>query len=120
VLQKQTYLPLVAAARKLFAETGYFNGRISDIARQACMSQGNVYWYFSSKEELLKAVLAEAFASLGSVMAQVAAGPGSARQKLDGLVDGLLDYASAGSEFTAIMLSLMGHSVKILIKGKIQ
>lgn len=100
---------LVAAARKLFAETGYFQVHIADIARAAGMSQGNIYWYFSSKEDLLKAVMSEAFATLGQVMAQAAAGEGTARQKLDALLDGLLDYAQTGSEFTAIMISLMGH-----------
>jgi AcrR family transcriptional regulator len=32
------------------------------------MSQGNVYWYFSSKEDLLKAVLADGFEALGSLI----------------------------------------------------
>jgi TetR/AcrR family fatty acid metabolism transcriptional regulator len=100
---------LVTTARKLFAESGYFNCHISDVAKQAGMSQGNVYWYFTSKEELLKAVLSEAFESLGAVMAQAASGTGSARQKLDNLLDGLLNYANEGSEFTAIMISMMGH-----------
>jgi AcrR family transcriptional regulator len=36
------------------------------------MSQGNVYWYFSSKEELLKAVLADGFETLGALMQQAA------------------------------------------------
>jgi AcrR family transcriptional regulator len=101
---------LLTAARKCFAANGYFHVRIADVAKQAGMSQGNIYWYFASKEELLKAVLAEAFESLGAVMAQAAAGPGSARQKIDALLDGLLAYARAGSEFTAIMISLMGHT----------
>jgi len=100
---------LLAAARKLFAENGYFNCRISDIAQKAGMSQGNVYWYFPSKEELLKAVLSEAFESLGAVMARAASGTGSARQKLEALLDGLLEFAHEGSEFTSIMISLMGH-----------
>ncbi len=100
---------LLATARKLFSENGYFNCRISDVAQAAGMSQGNVYWYFASKEELLKAVLGEAFESLGAVMAQAASGVGSARQKLEALLDGLLEYAREGSEFTAIMISMMGH-----------
>jgi AcrR family transcriptional regulator len=100
---------LITAGRHVFAEIGYFNCRIADIVQQAGMSQGNVYWYFSSKEELLKTVLNEAFESLGAVMTQAASGTGSARQKLDALLDGLLDYAQTGSEFTAIMISLMGH-----------
>jgi len=107
-MRLQSRAALVAAARKLFAENGYFNVRISDIALQADMSQGNVYWYFSSKEELLKAVLADAFESLDAVIEQAAASPIPASQKLDSLVDHLLEYARTGNEFTAIMLSLMG------------
>jgi len=99
----------MAAARTVFSQNGYFSCRIADIARQAGMSQGNMYWYFSSKEDLLRAVLAEAFESLGTVMAQAAARPGTARQKVEALLDGLLEYAETGSEFTQIMISLMGQ-----------
>jgi len=100
---------LIAAARSVFARSGYFNCRIADITQHAGMSQGSVYWYFASKEKLLQAVLAEAFESLGAVMAQAAAMDGTARQKLDALVDGLWNYAREGSEFTAIMITLMGR-----------
>jgi AcrR family transcriptional regulator len=100
---------LIAAARQCFAASGYFNVRIADIARQAGMSQGSIYWYFASKEELLKAVLAEAFESLGAVMAKAAEAPGTAQQKLDRLFNDLLAYAREGNEFTSIMISLMGH-----------
>ncbi|MFZ6029610.1 MAG: TetR/AcrR family transcriptional regulator [Chloroflexota bacterium] len=100
---------LISAARQCFAANGYFNVRIADIARQAGMSQGSIYWYFASKEELLKAVLSEAFESLGSLMAQAAAGTGSARQKLDDLIDRLLNHARQGSDLTAIMISMLGY-----------
>lgn len=103
---------LIAAARQCFAASGYFNVRISDIAQQAGMSQGSIYWYFASKEELLKAVLTEAFESLGAVMAEAAAAPGDARQKLERLLNNLLQYAQEGSQFTSIMISLMGHTNK--------
>ncbi|MEW5871193.1 MAG: TetR/AcrR family transcriptional regulator [Chloroflexota bacterium] len=101
---------LIAAARKCFATSGYFNVRIADVAQQAGMSQGSIYWYFASKEDLLKAVLTEAFESLGAVMGEAAASPGDARQKLDHLLSGLLQYAQEGSQFTSIMISLMGHT----------
>jgi len=101
---------LMAAARHCFATRGYFNVRIADVTQRAGMSQGSIYWYFASKEELLKAVLAEAFESLGAVMTEAAAAPGDARQKLDHLLNDLLQYAQEGSEFTSIMISLMGHT----------
>ncbi len=101
---------LIAAARHCFATRGYFNARIADVAEQAGMSQGSIYWYFASKEDLLKAVLGEAFESLGTVMAEAAAAPGDARQKLERLLNNLLQYAQEGSQFTSIMISLMGHT----------
>jgi AcrR family transcriptional regulator len=101
---------LTAAARHCFATRGYFNVRIADVAQQAGMSQGIIYWYFASKEELLKAVLSEAFESLGAVIAEAAAAPGDAREKLERLLSNLLQYAQEGSQFTSIMISMMGHT----------
>lgn len=42
-----------AAAAKLFAEKGYHATRIQDIADELGMLKGSLYYYFSSKEELL-------------------------------------------------------------------
>lgn len=108
-MREQSRTALVEAARKLFAERGYFNCRISDIAAQAGMSQGNVYWYFSSKEALLKAVLADGFDTLGETMAKAAAQTGSSQEKLGVLIDNLVNFGRQRGAFNAIMLSLLGH-----------
>lgn len=100
---------LLNAARKLFAEQGYFQTRMTDIAQEAEMSTGNVYWYFSSKEDLLKAVLADGFDTLGDILQDTAASPGSAVAKLDMLVARLLSYGHERWEFNTIMLSLLGQ-----------
>ena len=41
------------AAIKVFAEKGYFNSKVADVASQAGIADGTVYLYFKSKEELL-------------------------------------------------------------------
>lgn len=48
--QSKKYLIEIAA--KLFLRKGYSNTGISDILREADMSKGSFYFYFSSKEEL--------------------------------------------------------------------
>jgi len=100
---------LIQAARKLFAQRGYFKCRISDIAREAGMSQGNIYWYFSSKEELLKAVLSDGFETLGTLMVGAATSSGTAPEKLDLLVDNMIQFSRERGDFNTIMLSLLGH-----------
>jgi len=100
---------LIDAARKLFAERGYHKTKVLDIARQAEMSQGNVYWYFSGKEELLKAVLREGFESLGTAMSSAAKLSVSSLEKLDVLIDNVISFGQESFEFNNIMLSVLGQ-----------
>lgn len=100
---------IVAAARKLFSGPGYFRCRVSDVAREAGMSSGNVYWYFASKEQLLKAVLEEGLAAQEAVLADAASHPGSGREKLVWLVDRYLALCQEQSDFFDIMTSILGH-----------
>jgi AcrR family transcriptional regulator len=50
------------AARKVFAERGFFNAKITDIAEAAGKSPGSFYNYYESKEMLLE-VLADRFSA---------------------------------------------------------
>ncbi|MEN4041157.1 MAG: helix-turn-helix domain-containing protein [Anaerolineaceae bacterium] len=102
---------ILATARRLFAERGYDGCNVSDIARQAEMSQGNVYWYFPSKAEILKTILVEGFTALGMVMAEAAAFSGSASQKIDYFLANFhtLLKEQGGDDFAAIVIAQIGQ-----------
>lgn len=86
---------ILAIARRLFAQQGFDGCNVSDIAREAGMSQGNIYWYFPSKEAVLKAVLEESLESFRALLAESAAQPGTAFERLDFF---LTRYIAAGNE----------------------
>jgi TetR/AcrR family fatty acid metabolism transcriptional regulator len=44
---------ILRAAIDTFAESGYFNAKVSDIARAAGVADGTIYLYFEGKEHLL-------------------------------------------------------------------
>jgi len=48
---------LLHAALELFVEKGYAATRAEEVARRAGVSKGTLFLYFSSKEELFKAVV---------------------------------------------------------------
>jgi AcrR family transcriptional regulator len=102
---------ILATAQQLFSKHGYDGCNISDIARQAEMSQGNIYWYFASKEEIYQAVLIEGFKALGSVMAEAATLSGTATEKLDYFLKsfGSLMKEQGGDEFVNIVVSLIAQ-----------
>src|SRR5215468_10015192 len=44
---------ILRAAIDVFAERGYFNSQVADVARVAGVAAGTVYLYFRSKDDLL-------------------------------------------------------------------
>ena len=108
-MRRESRARLMRAAREQFAERGYFNCTVADLAQAAGMSPGNLYWYFESKEDLLKAVLSEGFARVENIMRNAAAYPGNAGEKLSHLIDAYIQYIAEGSQFMAIYMSLIGH-----------
>jgi AcrR family transcriptional regulator len=57
--KQQRRAEILGAARRLFAERGYHETTIADVARGTGLSYGVVYWYFSSKDELFHALMSE-------------------------------------------------------------
>jgi TetR/AcrR family transcriptional regulator, fatty acid metabolism regulator protein len=66
---------ILRAATKVFAQNGYFQSQVADVARVAGVAAGTVYLYFKGKDDLLvsifersmKDVLAEARAAIDQV-----------------------------------------------------
>jgi TetR/AcrR family transcriptional regulator, fatty acid metabolism regulator protein len=47
---------ILRAAIKVFAEKGFFNSKVADIAGEAGIADGTVYLYFKSKDEILHSI----------------------------------------------------------------
>src|SRR5438093_1372079 len=53
---------IIEAAIRVFARTGYYSSRVSDIAREAGIASGTIYLYFKTKEEILVTLFREKMA----------------------------------------------------------
>src|SRR3990170_3562937 len=53
---------IIEAAIRVFARNGYYNSRVSDIAREAGIAAGTIYLYFKTKDEILVTLFREKMA----------------------------------------------------------
>ena len=54
---------IIEAAVRVFARNGYFNSRVSDIAREAGVASGTIYLYFKTKDAILVTLFREKMAA---------------------------------------------------------
>ena len=73
---------MVAAASKLFAQQGFVRTSVAEIVSAVDVAKGLFYYYFTTKDDMVKAVV-EGFTSyLGEQAMNIARGEGTAHEKL--------------------------------------
>ena len=90
--KQQTRAKVLAAARRLFSESGYEGATIRDIAAAAGMSTGAVFANFTDKSDLFREIMASDMAALTDAMRDATA-------KGRGVEDSLLKMFVAGYAF---------------------
>lgn len=110
-IRAESRAKIIATARRLFAERGFSGCNVSEIAKQAGMSQGNLYWHFASKDAIFQAVLMEGFQAIGGTMTEAATSAGSGLEKFDRFLGSFLALTreEGGDEFVMIILAFLGQ-----------
>jgi TetR/AcrR family transcriptional regulator, fatty acid metabolism regulator protein len=64
---------IIEAAVRVFARKGYYNSRVSDIAREAGIAAGTIYLYFKTKDDILVTLFRDKMAEfVGSLRKAIA------------------------------------------------
>src|SRR2546425_12835829 len=77
---------IIDAAIRVFARHGYYNSRVSDIAREAGMASGTIYLYFRTKDDILITLFREKMAQWLADLRKAIAGEPDAGAKLRRIV----------------------------------
>jgi AcrR family transcriptional regulator len=77
---------LVAAACELLYRQGVERTTIADIAELAAVPQGNVYYYFKTKDEIIEAVVQSHLDYIRTVLASLESGHRTPKSRLKALV----------------------------------
>ena len=90
--QDATRRSLLRAARTVFVTRGFHEATTHDVAREAGLSVGSIYTYFSSKDELIHESILAANQDENDAVLRDVRSTGTLRQKLARAVDGWYAY----------------------------
>lgn len=95
---------ILAAATRLFASKSYDQVSLDEIAHSAKVGKGTLYVYFESKEVLYQSLVRDGFRQLvDRVRGQLAGTVQSCRQRLEVIVEGLVDFAFSMPDLYRVM-----------------
>lgn len=73
---------ILNAATAVFARLGFNNARMDDIVAESGLSKGTLYWYFKSKDDIIKAILDGMFEGELDHLRDFVSSPGAASVRL--------------------------------------
>jgi AcrR family transcriptional regulator len=95
------------AAAELFSHSGYHGVTVDAIARRAGISKGNLYWYFSSKQEIFQLLIDQIAEKLFVPLLEAMSKEAPPREKLRALARSCLDAADASPESVQLMWQIV-------------
>jgi AcrR family transcriptional regulator len=95
---------ILAAAEKVFAQNGYGQTSVDDIAREAQFSKATLYRYYRSKREIFAAVILESFREALQGFSSIREKKGDAETKLREIIRYTLSYYKKKESFARIFL----------------
>ncbi|MFD6699390.1 MULTISPECIES: TetR family transcriptional regulator [unclassified Microbacterium] len=87
----ETQRALLVAAGTVFSRMAYADARLKDIAEEAGISQGSLYFHFGNKDDVARAVLAVEQERMAQVLSDVRARSDSGLDCILGLFEGLAE-----------------------------
>ena len=94
---------IIDAAVRVFARNGFYNSRVSDIAREAGIASGTIYLYFKTKDEILVTLFREKMAGFVSAVRKAIADEPDGPAKLRRLVRMHLETLEAHADMAEVV-----------------
>jgi TetR/AcrR family acrAB operon transcriptional repressor len=91
------------AALTVFSRKGYAASTLDDVAQEANMTRGAIYWHFRGKAELLLALAEERFARAYAGFAEILEQPGTPLETLRRLMRWSLEYVEDDPQYRAVL-----------------
>jgi AcrR family transcriptional regulator len=116
---------ILRAAEKIFAQNGFYNSTVAEIAKESEFAIGTLYQFFTNKEELYYTMMIEKFDLLYQTLLEEIGQSDTCLEKLSCLVEEVLSFIEQHVDFFKIFIwelnvlnSNMNNQLKDQLIGK--
>lgn len=78
----EKYQKIIQAATKVFAQKGFYNSKVADVAKEANVADGTIYLYFKNKDDLLISIFEDSMDTFSGEVQKVVDGVSDPIEKL--------------------------------------
>ena len=112
---------ILDVAQRLMTTKGYETMTVQDILDGLGISKGAFYHYFSSKQELLEAIIARLLDMSEQMLAPIIADPSlTALEKFERLFTAISDWKTAQKGFVLALLKVWYHDDNAIVRSKLR
>jgi TetR/AcrR family fatty acid metabolism transcriptional regulator len=115
---EEKYRMILKAAKTVFAKEGFYNSKVSEIAKEAKVADGTIYLYFKNKEDILISLFEEEFARIISLQKSEIEPLDDPRDKLKKFCDIHLNIAEEDKTLAEVMQVEVRQSSKFMREYK--
>ncbi|HEX6179583.1 MAG TPA: TetR/AcrR family transcriptional regulator, partial [Thermoanaerobaculia bacterium] len=105
---------ILRAAVEVFAQSGYFNAKVSEIAKAAGVADGTIYLYFDGKEDLLINIFREHTRSYLQSLHEAFVGVSRAEDRIRLIIRHHLESLGADRALAVVYQVELRHSLKFM------
>lgn len=105
---------ILDAAERVFARSGFYQSRVSEIARDAGVADGTIYLYFKSKDDLLISLFESRMERVNRQMAVAAAQVETPTEQLLAIVRTHLEMVRTNPELAEVLTIELRQSTKFM------
>jgi len=108
-VKQERELEIIQTAREVFAEQGYDNASIDDIAERVGIGKGTVYLHFASKEAILVAIMRQGVRSLVEKCRKQVAAQVGVEDMLRAVLQALVEHRYANERLVRMVSTEIPH-----------
>ncbi len=110
--EKSRLASILEAAEKVFARSGYYQSRMDDIAEEAELAKGTLYYYFKSKDEIYLALLKRESQKIHEEIRRLISEESPLLQDLQRALTFYLDFFDKNPAYLKMFLPCMCGTIK--------